>query len=126
MSTTLADQLQRTISALDTAETEHAHAVTVLGDALIAEYQARLQLEYEEVELTEQLYREGVPGKNEAERKTLITVALLNMGDVRAAHETTVIAKIAAEHDYRRVDVRQKALRATLAALTALCGIQAA
>jgi hypothetical protein len=120
---TLSEQIQRIITELELADLAHDSACLALSTALVSEYEDRLQLEYEEAELSARLYSEGVPGKNEAERKAFVAVQLLNVGAVRTEHEAAVVARIQAEHDHRRVDVRQKRLRATLAALTALCGV---
>lgn len=85
----------------------------------------------EELAILENFHRDsllarGVPGSNEQARTAYLRAYLDNHEPVRLAREAVAAAQAAkdtADAEARIWDVRQKAERAKLAALTALCGL---
>lgn len=105
------------------ATAEFAGASAVLAEALAADADARLNLDYLEDDFRARAYRDGLPGTNEAQRAAYLAVRLADdptVGEARQCRDRAHRARLQAEHDFRVADMAQKSLRVRLEALTAL------
>jgi hypothetical protein len=108
---------------LQAATEEYATASGLLAGALGRDADARLNLEYIEADARARLYRDGVPGTNEAARQAILATMLADdpdVDDARQARDTAHGDRLTAEHHFRVCDQAQKSLRARLDALSAL------
>jgi hypothetical protein len=108
------DKLIRAIDRLSDAMAEYAVASADLVEATVAEHDAKAELECLTDEARADLYSQGVPGKNEAERSAFVANALwanADVRDARNAHEAKRDARIRVEGRFRICDMSQKNLR---------------
>jgi hypothetical protein len=112
-----------TVGKLESATIAFASASADLADALAADADTRLNLDYLEDDFRARAYRDGLPGTNEAQRAAFLAVRLADDPTVdaaRQARDSAHRARLKAEHDFRVAGQLEKSLRARLDALTAL------
>jgi hypothetical protein len=105
--------LRAATDAYDAADTAFAEAVIALRDS-------RLTYEYAELDFRAKAYAEGVPGKNEAERKVNLDLMVADdetLSELIRDLDQKQDACTRAEHALLRADKRHKALRAEITAL---------
>lgn len=118
-------QVRQTIADLAAAGEAYRAASDALARAVATETTRRNVFDYAETALRAKLHRQGVEGRNEAERKAYLDNALdddEDLDELRTLLDQAVEERQRAEGAFRAADQAQKSLRAILAALTALCG----
>ena len=119
----ITDRLLRAIDELGVATVAYGNALDRHAAAVIAAYEAAETLAYGELDFRAQQYVNTVPGKNEAERKVNLDLAVMDdatLNELRVIDETCRHERTRTEAAVRALDVQQKSWRAQIAALQAL------
>jgi hypothetical protein len=122
----LRSALLTTLDRLQEAAETYGAASATLADATVRDSAAREASDFAVAAARMQLYADGVPGANEAQRQAHLAYRLATSPQVAAlhrAHAEAQEARTQAEHHFRVADVAQKALRVRAYALSALLGV---
>lgn len=122
---TVAARLCTAIEALEVA----THAYQTTGNALIAattaEYGTRATYEYAETNCRWMMHANGVPGKDEAERKINLDMYVLDSEEILFARDRWLHARAArsfAERQHKNAYHRMASLRTAIAGYAAVLG----